>query len=134
MMTRYINFPVKRSRTRLITGAAKFLDDIQLPGMLHAAILRSTHAHAKINNINTAKAKALPGVVGVFTGQDFADLPALPYGWPAGGVKNNANTPRILEVDKVTHTGAGVAVVVAENRYIAEDALALIEVDYDHCP
>jgi carbon-monoxide dehydrogenase large subunit len=130
-----VGTPVKRTEDpRLITGEARYLDDIHLPGMTYAAILRSPHAHARIRSINTAKAAALPGVIGVYTGQDFADLPPLPCAWQAGGVKNNVNTPRALEIDKVTFTGAGVAVVVAENRYIAEDALHLIEVDYEVLP
>jgi carbon-monoxide dehydrogenase large subunit len=120
----------RREDPRLITGEAKYLDDIQLPGMAHAAILRSPFAHAKIKSINTDKARALAGVIGVFTGKDFMDLNPLPCAWAAGGVKNNLNTPRCLEPDKVTHNGQGVAVVVAEDRYTAEDALALIEVDW----
>jgi len=72
----------------------------------------------------------------VFTGQDFKDLPALPCAWQAeaGRIQNNINMPRVLEIDRVTHTGLGVAVVVAESRYIAEDALQLIEVDYERLP
>ena len=72
-----------------------------------------------------------PGVVAVFTGKDFEDLPALPCAWQAGGVENFVNTPRVLEIDRVTFTGAGVAAVVAESEYAAEDALELIEVDYE---
>ena len=124
----------RREDPRLITGEAKYLDDIQLAGMAHAAILRSPFAHAKIKSINTDKAKAHPGVIGVFTGKDFMDLNPLPCAWAAGGVKNNLNTPRCLEPERVTHTGMGVAVVVAEDRYTAEDALALIEVDWEPLP
>ncbi|MFW6184651.1 MAG: xanthine dehydrogenase family protein molybdopterin-binding subunit, partial [Chloroflexota bacterium] len=112
-------------------GRARYLEDIQLPGMLHAAVLRSPYAHARINNINTQKAQEMPGVVAVYTGEDFADLNALPCAWQAGGVDNNVNTPQVLATEKVTFTGAGVAVVVAENRYAAEDALSAIEVDYE---
>jgi carbon-monoxide dehydrogenase large subunit len=134
-MSKYVGQAMKRVEDpRLITGSAKYLEDIQLPGMTHAAVLRSPHAHAKIKSINTDKAKALAGVVGVFTGKDFAHLNPMPIAWQAGGVKNNANSPKVLETDKVTHLGAGVAVVVAENRYIAEDALSLIEVDYEVLP
>jgi aerobic carbon-monoxide dehydrogenase large subunit len=134
-MANYVGKPVKRVEDpRLITGEAKYLDDIQLPGMLHAAVLRSPHAHARIKSINTDQAAAAPGVVGVFTGQDFMDLNPLPCAWQAGGVENNANTPRVLEPEKVTFTGAGVAVVVAESRYAAQDALDLIEVDYEVLP
>lgn len=135
MTTQYIGERVKRVEDpRLISGEGKYLDDIQLPGMVAAAILRSPYAHARIRRIDTSKAKEVPGVVAVFTGEDFKDLPALPCAWQAGGVKNNVNTPRVLEIDKVTFTGAGVAVVVAEDRYIAEDALGLIEVDYEPLP
>lgn len=119
---------------RLITGEAKYLDDIHLDGMVHAAILRSAHAHARIKAIRTAEAAKMPGVVGVFTGRDFAEMNPLPCAWQAGGVKNNVNTPRILEIDRVTFTGAGIAVVVAEDPYVAEDALARIEVDYEPLP
>ncbi len=124
----------RREDPRLITGEAKYTDDLQLPGMAYAAFLRSPFAHAKIKSINTDKAKALPGVVGVFTGKDFMDLNPLPCAWAAGGVKNNLNTPRCVEPERVTHTGMSVAVVVAEDRYTAEDALALIEVDWEPLP
>ncbi len=124
----------RREDPRLITGAAGYLDDIQLPGLAHAAILRSAFAHARIKSINTDRAKQLPGVIAVFTGQDFKDVPALPCAWQAAGVKNNVNTPRVLEIDKVTWTGAAVAVVVAEDRYTAQDALDLIDVDYEPLP
>lgn len=131
-MANYVGKAVKRVEDpRLITGQAKYLEDIQLPGMLYAAVLRSPYAHARINSINTEQAEQAPGVVAVYTGQDFADLNPLPCAWQAGGVDNNVNTPRVLAIDKVTFTGAGVAVVVAEDRYAAEDALSLIEVDYE---
>jgi aerobic carbon-monoxide dehydrogenase large subunit len=134
-MANYVGKPVKRVEDpRLITGEAKYLDDIQLRDMAHAAVLRSPHAHARIKSINTDQAAAAPGVIGVFTGQDFMDLNPLPCAWQAGGVDNNANTPRALEPEKVTFTGAGVAVVVAESRYAAQDALDLIEVDYEVLP
>ncbi len=134
-VTRLFGSSIKRREDpRLITGEARFLDDIRLPGLLHAAVLRSPHAHARIRNVDTRKAAKAPGVVGVFTGQDFADLNPLPCAWQAGGVQNNLNTPRALEIDRVTFTGAGVAVVVAESRYAAEDALGLIQVDYEVLP
>jgi aerobic carbon-monoxide dehydrogenase large subunit len=124
--------PVKRVEdARLITGEGQYLDDLNLPGMAHVAILRSPHAHARIKSIDTTKASAAPGVVAVFTGKDFEQLPALPCAWQAGGVENFVNTPRALEIDRVMHTGAGVAAVVAEDRSAAEDALGLIEVDWE---
>ncbi len=135
MATRIFGASIKRREDpRLITGEAKYLDDLHLPGLAHVAILRSPYAHAKIKHIDTSAAAALPGVVGVFTGKDFADLPALPCAWQAGGVKNNVNTPRALAIDKITHLGVGVAAVVAEDRYIAEDALNLIHVEYEELP
>ena len=134
MATQTLGASIKRKEDpRLITGEAKYLDDIQLPGMVYAAILRSPYAHAKIKSINKDKAAKVPGVITVLTGEDFKELPALPCAWQAeaGRIQNNVNTPRVLEIDRVTHTGMGVAVVVAEDRYIAEDALNLIEVDYE---
>ncbi len=126
---------VKRKEDpRLITGEARYLEDIKLPGMTHIAILRSPHAHANIVSINSERAAAVPGVIGVFTGQDFMDVNPLPCPWPAGGVDNNLNTPRALEVEKVTHVGAGVAVVVAEDRATAQDAVELVDVEWEVLP
>src|SRR5215218_8977044 len=130
--TKLVGEPVRRVEdASLITGAAKYLDDLKLPGMTQVAILRSPYAHARIKSIDTTKAAAAPGVVAVFTGKDFEHLPALPCAWQAGGVENFVNTPRALEIDRVTFTGAGVAAVVAESKYAAEDALELIEVDWE---
>ncbi len=130
--TSLIGQPVKRVEdARMITGAATYLDDLTLRGMVHAAILRSPYAHARIRSIDTTAAASAPGVVGVYTGKDFEELPALPCAWQAGGVENLVNTPRVLEIDRVTFTGAGVAVVVAETPEQAEDALALVEVDWE---
>jgi carbon-monoxide dehydrogenase large subunit len=127
-----IGKPVKRVEDpRLITGAAKYIDDLKLPGMAFVAILRSPYAHARIRGIDMTAAASAPGVVGVFTGRDFEALNPLPCAWQAGGVDNFVNTPRALEIDKVTFTGAGVAAVVAETADAAEDALVLIEVDWE---
>jgi aerobic carbon-monoxide dehydrogenase large subunit len=115
----------------MITGTAKYIDDLRLPGMAHVAILRSPYAHARIKGIDTAKAEVHPGVVAVYTGKDFEHLPPLPCAWQATGTENFVATPRALELDRVTFTGAGVAAVVAETKIAAEDALALIEVDWE---
>src|SRR6266498_94315 len=124
--------PIRRVEDpRLLTGAAKYLDDLTLSGLAHVAILRSPYAHARIRSIRTDAAAALEGVVAVFTGRDFEHLNPLPCAWQAGGVENFVATPRALEIDRVTFTGAGVAAAVAETREIAEDALALIEVDWE---
>src|SRR5262245_4057394 len=116
---------------RLITGAAKYLDDLKLPGMAHVAILRSPYAHALIKGIDVSAAAAHPGVIGVYTGKDFEHLNPLPCAWQATTTENFVATPRALEIDRVTFTGAGVAAVVAETRTAAEDALALIVVDWE---
>jgi aerobic carbon-monoxide dehydrogenase large subunit len=127
-----VGAPVKRVEdARMLTGRAQYLDDLELPGMTYVAILRSPYAHARIRNIDTSAAAQAPGVVGVFTGKDFEHLPALPCAWQAAGVENFVNTPRVLEIDRVMHTGAGVAAVVAESKYAAEDALELIDVDWE---
>jgi carbon-monoxide dehydrogenase large subunit len=116
---------------RLITGAATYLDDLKLSGLAHVAIVRSPYAHARIRGIDTGKAAAHPGVIGVYTGKDFEQLNPLPCAWQAGGTENFVATPRALEIDRVTFTGAGVAAVVAETRAAAEDALSLIDVDWE---
>ena len=84
--------------------------------MAHVAILRSPYAHARIKGIDTTKARGPPGVVAVYTGKDFEHLNPLPCAWQAGGTENFVATPRALEIDRVTFTGAGVAAVVAETR------------------
>lgn len=127
--------PLKRREDpRLISGLGRFLDDVKLPGMAHAAILRSPVGHARIVSIDTSRAKAMPGVIGVFTGEDLKDINPLPCAWQAGGVDNNVNTPRILALEEVRHVGDPVAVVVAESPYLANDALEAIDVEYDELP
>src|SRR5919202_1876372 len=130
--TQVIGAPLKRLEDpRLVTGAAKYLDDLKLPGMAHVAIVRSPHAHARVRGVRTDRAAAAPGVIDVFTGADFEHLNPLPCAWQAGGTENFVATPRALEIDRVTFTGAGVAAVVAETRTAAEDALTLVEVDWE---
>ncbi|MGI8476577.1 MAG: xanthine dehydrogenase family protein molybdopterin-binding subunit [Thermomicrobiales bacterium] len=127
--------PIKRREDpRLITGAASFIDDIALTGMSHAAVLRSPYGHARINAIDVFAAAAMPGVIGVYTGKDMADLNPLPCAWQAGGVTNNVNTPRVLAIDEVHFSGDAVAVVVAESLAQAVDALDAIKVDYQTLP
>ncbi len=124
----------RREDPRLISGAGNFLDDVKLPRMTYAAILRSPYAHAKILSIDTSRAKALPGVVGVFTGDDFMDVNPLPAAWQAAKVQNNVNTPRVLAVGEVHQVGDGIAVVVAERLEQAIDALDAIDVRYEELP
>ncbi len=136
LRTKLVGESIKRKEDpRLITGNGQYLDDIKLPNMAHAAILHSPHAHARIVGIDTTAARALPGVIDVITGADLVDsVNPLPCAMPAGGVENHLATHRVLAVDKVRFTGDNVAVVVAEDPYIAHDALELIQVAYEPLP
>ena len=109
----------------LITGEVEFIDNVSLPGMLHCAILRSPFAHAKIENIDLAEALELPGVVAIATGQDALAWSTPPMTMPEGW----GDLP--LAAHKVRFVGEPVAAVAATSRYIAEDALELIDVDYE---
>ncbi|MEA2524157.1 MAG: aerobic carbon-monoxide dehydrogenase large subunit [Thermomicrobiales bacterium] len=124
----------RREDPRLITGAGNYLDDVRLPGLSYAALVRSPHAHAKIKGIDTSAAAGMPGVLGVFTGDDFMDLNPLPAAWQAGGVKNNAVTPRVLAVKEVHQAGDPVAVVVADSLVQARDAAEAVVVDWEPLP
>ena len=118
---------------RLIQGKATYVDDVKLPGVLHAEFVRSPHAHAKILSINTDAAKNLAGVVGVFTGADVNDkVGPVPCASPLPGGKAISHT--VLAGSRVYFVGHPVAVVVAETRTIARDALDLVEVDYEPLP
>jgi len=136
MTTRIFGSGIRRREDpRLITGQATYTDDISLPGTVHAAILRSPHAHARIRSVDTAAAAAAPGVLAVYTGADTDGvLNSIPCVWivPDSDVKQVPH-PAIAK-DVVRYVGDAVAVVVAENRYQAEDALELINVDYEPLP
>jgi aerobic carbon-monoxide dehydrogenase large subunit len=121
----------RREDPRMIMGRGTYVDDVQLPRMTYAAILRSPYAHARILSINVDKAKALPGVVAVLTGADLQGQ-NVPCGWTLPDMKVAPHPA--LAVGKVRYTGDAVAVVVAEERYLARDALDLIEVDYEPLP
>ncbi|MDA1128042.1 MAG: molybdopterin-dependent oxidoreductase [Chloroflexi bacterium] len=133
MTTRIFGSGIRRREDpRLITGAATYTDDVKLPGMAYAAMLRSPHAHAKITSIDTSAAAVAPGVVAVYTGADTDGvLSPIPCAWipPDSDVKAVAHPA--LAKDVVRYQGDAVAVVVAENRYQAEDALELINVNYE---
>ena len=129
------NSVLRKEDPPLLTGQANFTDDIRLPGMLHFALLRSPHAHARIRSIDASAAKERPGVVAVFTGEDLAGEWAIgiPTGWPVTeDIKIPDHWP--LARGEVNHAGDGVAVVVATDRYKAQDALEYIEVDYEVLP
>ena len=128
-----------RSRRRkedehLITGRTRWTDNIVLPGMLHAAILRSPFAHARITHLDVDEAKKQPGVVAVYTGADLAEEQgSLPCAWQ---ITEDMLTPPApaLAVDTVRFAGEAVAVVVARTYYEAHDALDAIDVDYEDLP
>ncbi|PRX40329.1 carbon-monoxide dehydrogenase large subunit [Planifilum fimeticola] len=128
--------PLKRREDpRLITGQGNFTDDIQLPGMVYMAVLRSPHAHARIKRIDVSAARRAPGVVAVYTGKDLeGKMGTIPTAWlvPDSDIKTPPH--HALAVDKVRYVGDGVALVVAEDRYTARDALELIEVEYEELP
>ena len=122
----------RREDPRLLTGTATYVDDIKMPGMHHACVVRSPHAAARIKSLNVKPALARPGVAAVFTGADVKDLGPIPCGASLPGLR----TPHhhILAQDRVYLVGHPVAVVVATDRYIAADAAELIEVDYEVLP
>ena len=132
MTQKYIGSPITRAEDfRFLTGQAKYLDDLKLPGMLHAALLRSSHGHARLNSIDTTAARDLPGVEAVYTYDDIASIakviPVRVFELP--GLDRYLQVP--LAGSKVRYVGEAVAVVVAVSRYVAEDALDLIDVDYE---
>ena len=125
----------RREDPRLLTGTARYTADFSLPGMVHAAILRSPHGHARIRGIDMSRAKAAPGVVAVFTGADTeAGLKCIPCAWLLPDAGLNIAQYRAIATDVVRYVGDAVAVVVAASDYQAYDALDLIEVDYEPLP
>ncbi|WP_428847472.1 xanthine dehydrogenase family protein molybdopterin-binding subunit [Mycolicibacterium cosmeticum] len=132
--TRYAGTRVPRVEdTRLLTGKGTFVDDVQRPGMLHACFVRSPFARATVKGIDTAAALALPGVHAVFTAADIN--PGVHEAWHAVAGKDVPDTPRPpLAEGEVKFVGDPVAIVVAESRRVAEDAVDLVEVDYEQLP
>ncbi|HEX9300250.1 MAG TPA: aerobic carbon-monoxide dehydrogenase large subunit [Actinomycetota bacterium] len=123
---RGIGHSVKRKEdARFIRGKGNYIDDIHLPGMLYMSILRSPFAHAKLNGIDATRAQAVPGVIAVVTGElmaqhNLAWMPTM-----------SGDTQAVLVTDKVRFQGQEVAAVIAEDPYVAKDALELIDVDYE---
>ena len=137
--TEMIGKPRRRNEDpRLLTGQALFTDDVHLAGMLHAAFLRSPYAHARLKRIDASRARQRPGVVAVYTAADLGAYwhpgPLLVSPPPVKGCVFNERTQVPLARDVVRHAGEPLVVVVAESRYIAEDALSDIEVDYEPLP
>ncbi|MXQ78296.1 molybdopterin-dependent oxidoreductase [Rhodococcus rhodochrous] len=124
----------RKEDEHLITGRTRWTDNIVLPGMLHAAILRSPVAHARITGLDVSEARGKPGVVAVYTGADLAEEQgSLPCAWPITEDMKTPNAPA-LAVDTVRFAGEAVAVVVARSAYEAHDALDAIDVDYEDLP
>jgi carbon-monoxide dehydrogenase large subunit len=126
----------RREDPALITGDAEYTDDIQLRGMAHMAVLRSQHGHARIEDVDTSAAEAMDGVIGVYTYDDLAreDTPGelpflLPVGWLLDSLEQVDHS--ILADDRVRYQGDAIAIVVAEDRYLAHDAVSAIDVDYE---
>jgi carbon-monoxide dehydrogenase large subunit len=124
----------RKEDQHLLTGRTTWVDNMSLPGMVHLAILRSPMAHATITSIDTAEAKSRPGVIAVFTGQDFAETQGnLPTAWPVTTDMVNPGSPS-LAVTQVNHVGEAVAVIAARDKVSAQDALEAIEVEYEPLP
>jgi aerobic carbon-monoxide dehydrogenase large subunit len=134
MTERFVGQAMKRKEDpRLVSGTSTYVDDVVLPGMLHMAIARSIHAHARIKRIDASKAQSLRGVVAVVTGEEVAaHCGPVPCAASIPGMKNAQR--EILAVGKVRFVGEPIAAVVAENKYIARDAADLIEIDYEPLP
>ncbi|BDB30276.1 MULTISPECIES: xanthine dehydrogenase family protein molybdopterin-binding subunit [Cupriavidus] len=127
---RWIGKSMKRVEDpRLLTGRGKYVDDIVLPNMAHVALLRSPFAHARIKSIDVSRARELPGVIAVVTGKEFAETTGPTVTFSSPPVVQHA-----IAIDRVRHVGEAVAAVVAVDRYIAEDALELIDVDFEELP
>ncbi len=137
MTEKYVGQRMTRTEDpRLLTGQALFVDDVQIPGMLHAAFLRSDYAHARLVSIDASAARQRPGVVAVYTAEDLGDAwhhaPALVSPPPAAkDIVYHSRTQAPLVRDKVRLAGEPLAFVIAESRYIAEDALEDIVVDLE---
>ena len=120
----------------LLTGRGRFVDDVTMPGMLHACFVRSPHAHAAIRSIDTARARAMPGVHAVLTADDLPPRMAsgqIPMLVPNPSIKT-PRTQLALARHEVCYVGQTIAVAIAENRYLAEDAAAAVAVEFEVLP
>jgi aerobic carbon-monoxide dehydrogenase large subunit len=132
----------RKEDPRFISGLGKYTDDVRIPGMLHAALLRSDRAHAKLKRVDVSKARKMPGVIAAFSGKDLeGKLGGVPCGVRnaegkhySAGVPLNVPDYPVLAINKVTFVGQNIAVVVATDSYLAHDALDAIEVEYDELP
>jgi len=124
----------RKEDNKLVTGQTMWTDNMQLPGMLHMAVVRSPMAHATITRVDVSPALAMPGVVAAFSGADLAEeLGTLPTAWPVTPDMVHPDH-RPLAVDEVRYVGDGIAVVIARERYQAADAIEAVEVDLEPLP
>src|SRR3954466_2613850 len=120
----------------LLRGRGRFVDDFELPGLLHAVFVRSPVAHAVLKGVNAANARQLPGVRAVLTYRDLRPLmicDRIPLALPVSAIRFHVD-PCYLAEQELTYVGEPIALVVAESRAIAEDAAALVAIDYDSLP
>ena len=128
---------LRKEDARFLTGSGQFTDDVVQPNQVHAVFLRSPHAHARIRGIDTAKAKAAPGVVAIYTGADLEGVNGLPCGWlitSVDGTPMKEPPHPVLAKGKVRYVGDHVALVIAETAHQAKDAAELVSVDYEVLP
>src|SRR5258708_16165037 len=136
MGVRYFGAEVRRVEDpRLVTGQGRYLDDLNIPGLLHTAFVRSSHAHASIRSIDGSAARAMAGVVAVYTAADLGEAASktMPHMVPVANVKQPRNYQPLADRE-VCHVGVPIVVVIAQSRSIAEDAAALVEVEYEVLP
>lgn len=136
MATDYVGRSMRRREDpRLLTGQGQYIDDLTFPGTVHMAVVRSPYAHARVSSIHTARATAVPGVLAVITGADLCGMikPLTPDIRMPGVMSLGSGWP-ILAGEEVCYVGEAVAVVVATDRYVAEDAAELVEVEYEPLP
>jgi carbon-monoxide dehydrogenase large subunit len=125
---------LRREDARFLTGRGKYTDDVTLHGTTYAAFVRSPHAHARIRSIDSRRAEDMPGVRAIYTGAQLAGsgVNGIPTAWLLPGIKTPAHPP--LAVDRARYVGEAVAVVIADNAYVARDAAELVAVDYEVLP
>ena len=134
-MTTYTGQPIKRFEDhRLLTGQSSYVDDMNVPGMLHALIVRSPHGHARIRDIDASAAVRLPGVVAVITAKDIEEIAQLPTRESSDADEMHPPRHPALAMDKACYAGQPVAIVLAEDIYTAEDAVELVVIDYEILP
>ena len=124
----------RKEDPRFLTGRGLYTDDVRLMGTLHAAFVRSPHAHARILGVDLGAARATPGVVAVYTGKDLADggVNGIPVGWLLPGLKPSNH--HAIAIEKVHYVGEAVAIVLADSASTARDAAERVVVDYDPLP